>query len=97
MKHEQMEPVVLLDEAGEPARFEHILTFLYEKERYVALTPLEEGAEPDDEAEEAEVVILKVAERDGEDTYVTIESEVLLEEVFGHFLELMDEIAGEEA
>lgn len=95
MKDERMETVVLLDEAGEPARFAHILTFLYEKERYIALTPLEAGAGPENEAEadEAEVVILKVVERDGEDTYVTIGSEVLLEEVFGHFLELMDEIA----
>ena len=73
MEHDLLDEVVLLDEAGEPARFSHILTFLYEGERYIALSPLEE------------------------ETYVTIESEVLLQEVFAHFLALMDEIQEAEA
>lgn len=89
MDNERMDEVVLLDEAGEPERFEHILTFLYEKERYIALSPLDEGTDPD----EAEVILLKVEEKGGEETYTTIESEVLLNEVFDHFLDLMDELA----
>ncbi|MEA5059208.1 MAG: DUF1292 domain-containing protein [Candidatus Pelethousia sp.] len=91
MDNERMDEVVLLDEAGEPVRFEHILTFLYEKERYIALSPLEEGT--DAEADEAEVVLLKVVEKDGEETYATLDSEVLLNEVFDHFLDLMEELA----
>ncbi len=91
--NERLDQVVLLDEAGEPAHFEHILTFLYEKERYVALSPLVEGEEEDEE--EAEVILLKVEDKAGEETYVTIESEVLLNEVFDHFLDLMDELAEE--
>ena len=48
---ERFDEVVLLDENGEEARFSHILTFLYEGERYVALEPIEEGAEqPEEEA-----------------------------------------------
>lgn len=39
MEHDLLDEVVLLDEAGEPARFSHILTFLYEGERYIALSP----------------------------------------------------------
>ena len=38
MEHDLLDEVVLLDEAGEPARFSHILTFLYEGERYIALS-----------------------------------------------------------
>ena len=33
MEQVNLDEVVLLDEAGEPARFEHILTFLYDGER----------------------------------------------------------------
>lgn len=93
MENERLDEVVLLDEAGEPARFEHVLTFLYEKERYIALSPLLEEEEAD--TDEAEVIILKAEQKNGEETYVTIESEVLLSEVFDHFLDLMDELAEE--
>ena len=93
MEQVNLDEVVLLDEAGEPARFEHILTFLYEGERYIALSPLDETPASEDEAE---VVILQVVPENGEETYVTIQSEVLLNEVFDHFLALMDEIAEEE-
>lgn len=78
---------------GNPPRFSHILTFLYEGERYIALSPLEEEASE----EEAEVVLLHVVRRGRRKTYVTIESEVLLQEVFAHFLALMDEIQEGEA
>ena len=40
-------------------------------------------------------MILQVVPEGGEETYVTIQSEVLLNEVFDHFLALMDEIAEE--
>ena len=93
MEHDLLDEVVLLDEAGEPARFSLILTFLYEGERYIALSPLEEEASE----EEAEVVLLHVVPEGEEETYVTIESEVLLQEVFAHFLALMHEIQDAEA
>ena len=82
--------VVLLDENGKEERFLHVLTFLYEGERYVALEPAQTDAEDEDETE-AEVVILRIASENGEDTYVSIDNEVLLDEVFDEFLTLMDE------
>ncbi|MDR0840718.1 MAG: DUF1292 domain-containing protein [Christensenellaceae bacterium] len=93
MEQDNEREIILLDEGGEPARFEHILTFLYEKERYIALEPVEESSR---ESDEAEVVLLRVEQVDGEDTYVSIDSEVMENEVFEHFLELMDEIEEEE-
>lgn len=83
--------VVLLDENGSEERFLHVLTFLYEGERYVALEP----ANQDDDEEEAEVIILRVVNEDGQDTYVSIDNEILLDEVFDEFLTLMDEVEGE--
>ena len=95
MKEEIIREVALLDEDGKETRFEHILTFLYEGSRYVALCPIadEDSAMEEDEAE---VVMLQVVSENGEDTYKSIESEVLLNEVFDAFLELMDEIEEEE-
>ena len=82
--------VALLDEDGKETRFEHILTFLYEGSRYVALCPIQEDSAM--EEDEAEVVMLQIVSENGEDTYKSIESEVLLNEVFDEFLEMMDEI-----
>ena len=85
------EDVVLLDEDGKENTFEHILTFMYEGKKYVALSPIadEESAMDDDEAE---VVLFQITSENGEDTYVSIDNEVLLDEVFAEFLDLMDEI-----
>ena len=85
----------LLDEDGKENTFEHILTFMYEGKKYVALSPIadEESAMDDDEAE---VVLFQITSENGEDTYVSIDNEVLLDEVFAEFLDLMDEINEEE-
>ena len=84
--------VVLKDEEGRDVRFDHVLTFAYEGEYYIALLPLDkiEGVEDD------EVVLLRIVKENGEDTYVSIDNEVLLDEVFAEFLDLMDEINEEE-
>lgn len=89
------EDVVLLDEDGRENTFEHILTFMYEGNKYVALSPIadEESAMDDDEEE---VVLFRIISENGEDTYVSIDNEVLLDEVFAEFLDLMDEINEEE-
>jgi len=84
---------ILIDENGEETLFEHVLTFLYEKERYIALSPI---IEEDDADEEAEIVLLKIVSENGEDKYVSIDNEVLLNEVFDEFLEIVDELEGEE-
>ena len=91
MEDKNIDNVILLDEAGEECEFEHILTFMYEGERYVALCPIEEA-----EDDEAEVVLLHIVHSGSEDTYVTIDNEVLLNEVFKEFLELMEERENED-
>ena len=93
---ERLDEVVLLDENGEAARFSHVLTFLHEGERYVALEPIEEGGQTQDDDAEAEVVLMRIERGEEGDTYRPLENEVLLDEVFAHFLELMDELEEEE-
>jgi uncharacterized protein YrzB (UPF0473 family) len=83
--------VVLLDDKGQEVHFDHLMTFDHEGERYIALLPLD-----DIDLEEGEVVILRVVQENGEDVYRTIESEVLLEEVFDTFMDLFDEMIDEE-
>lgn len=84
--------VILLDEQGKEVRFDHVMTFYHEREKYIALLPLDatEGLEDD------EVVLMRIQEKDGEDVYETIENPVLLDEVFETFLELFDEMVEEE-
>ena len=84
--------IVLLDENGEESSFVHVLTFTYEGEKYIALEPAEEQ---DDE--EAEIVLLKVETKDGQDYYSTIDNEILLNEVFDEFLDIVDEMEGEDS
>lgn len=93
---ERLDEVVLLDENGEAARFSHVLTFLHEGERYVALEPIEEGGQTQDDDAEAEVVLMRIERGEEGDVYRPVENEVLLDEVFAHFLELMDELEEEE-
>lgn len=89
------EIITLTDENGEEAAFEHVLTFLHEGERYVALIPVED--ETSFNEEEAEIVLLKIEHKNGEDVYTSIDNEVMLNEVFEAFIELMDEIEEEES
>lgn len=94
---EYVEEVVLLDENGEAERFDHILTFLYEGDRYVALEPIsEEEGETEDFEEEGEVVFMRIERGEEGDSYIPVDNEILLDELFSHFLELMDEIEEEE-
>ena len=94
---EYVEEVVLLDENGEAERFDHILTFLYEGDRYVALEPIsEEEGEVEDFEEEGEVVFMRIERSEEGDSYIPVDNEILLDELFSHFLELMDEIEEEE-
>ena len=85
------EIVTLTDEDGKEVNFDHLLTFRYLGETYIALLPLEEV----EGVNEGEVVMLKVS-KDGEGDYLPIESPVMLEEVFGVFQELFEEMLDEE-
>lgn len=85
--------VVLTDENGKEVEFDHLLTFEYEGKKYTALMPVDEVEGIDED----EVLILRIANKDGEDVLEAIENEVLLEEVFSEFLELMDELEEEDS
>ena len=68
------------------------MTFFHENEKYIALMPLEEVENVDED----EVVLLHVVTKNGEDVYETIENEILLDEVFETFLELFEELVEQE-
>lgn len=89
---EEMDEVTLLDENGKEVRFDHLLTFFHEGEKYIALMPLDRVENVADD----EVILLHVVQKNNEDVYETIENEVLLDEVFDTFLGLFDEKLDEE-
>ncbi len=90
MEHsnELISTVKLTDENGREVTFDHLLTFDYEGRRFIALMPMEEveGIGEDE-------VLLLCIERDGngKDVYVQIDNEILLDEAFDRFIELMEE------
>lgn len=87
--------IELIDESGEEVQFEHLMTIEHEGEYYIILVPLMENDEEQDEEEE--VVILKMEKDDqGEDCYVTIEDESILEAVFEKFIAAVEEEYEEE-
>jgi len=91
MSEERDDVVVLVDENGEECEFEYLDTIEMNGNEYVVLVPLNEEME-DEESEEEEVVILKVEHNaDGEDTFITIEDEDEINEVFEEFQARMEE------
>lgn len=80
--------ITLVGEDGEEMLFEHVLTFIYENERYMALIPAEQSNE-----EEAELVFMHIEpDKLNGDKYAVVENEVLLDELFDVFCELVEEI-----
>lgn len=88
MLDNSFDEIVLLNDEGEEERFVHILTYAYEGDRYVALSPASEA----DTSEEMPVIILRIVDDDGIDIYQSIDNEVLEEEVYNAFLDLVDEM-----
>ena len=85
-QNDEIMEITLIGDDGTPMIFEHILTFMYEDERYMALVP----ADLIDEEEE-EVVFMHIVKSGGEDKLEPVENEVLLDELFEVFCELMDD------
>ena len=77
------------DETGESVSFEHLATIEHEGAYYIALTEI---AEEEDDAEECEVIIMKIdQDEDGNECYVQVEDEDEQQTVFDKFLALMEE------
>ena len=68
--------------------------FVVEETRIAGVSYLLVTESEDDE--EAEVVLLKVDTKDGQDYYNTIDNEILLNEVFDEFLDIVEEMEGED-
>lgn len=88
---EEYEPqIVELD--GEP--FEVIDAICYDGQNYVALVPYTESDELEDE--DAEFIILKEIEENGEYMLSTVDDESLYDEVGEAFIEHLNEVFGDE-
>lgn len=84
--------VELVDDEGNDVRFEHLMTLEHNGGIYICLAP----AEPMEDVEEDELVIMRIIQDDeGNDVYTTIESEEELNSVFEKYLEIA-EADGEE-
>ena len=95
MKEEPQEQgniIELIDESGNTVQFDLVMTFDYEGKRYAALLPVGnvEGIGED------EVVLLEIVKDKSGENYVTIDNPILLDEVFGEFLDLFDETFDDE-
>ena len=81
--------VELIDDEGNTLRFEHLLTFQYKGEWYVALAPEaaaeEETDEEEDEEEGEEVAIYHVTGSEDDERLEPIEDDEFLDEVFAEF------------
>ncbi|MDR3051930.1 MAG: Holliday junction resolvase RuvX [Oscillospiraceae bacterium] len=88
--------VELVDEQGETVRFAHLMTLEHKGESYVILTALENTSD----SQEDEVFILRIDQDDqGEDCYVTVDDEDVMQAVFDEFVAIceQDDAAEEES
>ncbi|MCC2256776.1 DUF1292 domain-containing protein [Intestinimonas aquisgranensis] len=87
--------VSLTDEDGNEIELEHLDTIEYNGAVYMAFFPAEEadenGEAPENEDEEAGLIILKVVEIDGEEQLATLDDEEELEAVYQQFMEALFE------
>jgi uncharacterized protein YrzB (UPF0473 family) len=87
---ERDDVVVLIDEDGKEVEFEHLDTIEMIGNEYVVLLPLEETEEVEDDTDE--VIILKIEHNaDGEDSFISVEDDDELEEVFEEFKRHMED------
>ncbi|MBQ6645999.1 MAG: Holliday junction resolvase RuvX [Clostridia bacterium] len=79
--------IELVDENDNPIRFEHIMTVQYEGEDYILLAPVD----PTEDMEEDEVLVLKIDnDENGDEIYVSIEDDALVQKVFEKYLEIVE-------
>lgn len=82
------EIIELIDESGKSVQFYHIATIDYKEDWYVFFTPVEEV----EGVSEDEVVIFKLGtDEEGNDVFLPIEDEKLLQEVYDEYVKMMEE------
>lgn len=83
--------VVLTDEDGNDVEFQHIDTVEVDGETYMAFIPAELSVE-----EEAEVVILKVIEENGEEILASVDDEEEADRIFDIVMERVEDMYEDE-
>lgn len=83
--------VLLTDEDGNEVEFEHIDTIEVEGKMYMAFIPAQLAVD-----EEAEVVILKVVEEDGEEILVSVDDDEEADRIFAIVMERVEEMYEED-
>ncbi|MGM9612817.1 MAG: DUF1292 domain-containing protein [Butyricicoccus sp.] len=83
--------VVLTDEDGNEVEFQHIDTVEVDGQTYMAFIPAELAVD-----EEAEVVILKVIEEDGEEILASVEDEDEADKIFDIVMERVEDMYEDE-
>ena len=83
--------VVLTDEDGNEVEFQHIDTVVVDGQTYMAFIPAELAVD-----EDAEVVVLKVVEEDGEEILATVEDEAEADKIFEIVMERVEDMYEEE-
>lgn len=79
--------IELFDENDNPIRFEHIMTVQYNGEDYVLLAPVD----PTEDMEEDEVLVLLIDnDENGEEIYVSVEDDEVVQKVFEKYLEIVE-------
>ena len=79
--------IELVDENDNPIRFEHIMTVQYGGEDYILLAPVD----PTEDMEDDEVLVLRIAnDENGEEIYVSVEDDDLVQKVFEKYLEIVE-------
>lgn len=80
--------IQLINEDGETVDFYHVATIEFENNWYVFFEPAEEMEDLD----EGEVAVFKLeTDEDGEDLFVPIEDEELMDKVFAEYNRLLEE------
>lgn len=83
--------VVLTDEDGHDAQFEHIVTVTHQNKEYVCLIPIEGIDYGEDEDENALIFLEIIPGKDGaDDVYQGVEDEKLLNELYAKYLEAVE-------
>ena len=79
--------IELFDENDNPVRFEHIMTLQYKSEDYVLLAPID----PSEDMEEDELLVLQIEnDENGEEIYVSVDDDELVQKVFEKYLEIVE-------
>lgn len=85
--------VTLVDDDGTETDFEHLMTFEYKGEWYIALTRVEEAVEESEDEDDAgdEIAIFHIVGGEEDERLETVDDEALLDEVFAEFCKLYED------